>query len=189
MNRIDKLIRGITIPPIVAGVMVLLLYFASHSIDLKDFVIAEICLVFIPFLAYPYGIIAHGNKDVRETQRNAALILSGVGYAVGFVCTFIFSSSIAMRVLFSAYIISIAGLLFINKVIKFKASGHSCSTTAPIVMLTWQMGTIAVIPGVLLITAVYFSSLKLKRHTLTQLIVGSFISLVAAIVAISMFTI
>ena len=184
MKGLQKFIRIITIPPIVTGVMVLILYLTCHSINLKDFIAAEICLVCVPFLAYPFGSIFCGNKDKRETQRNAALVLSGAGYALGLVWTLIYSKSRVMRVLFMAYMISIAVLLFINKVVKFKASGHSCSTTAPIVLLTWQMGVRAIVPGLLLIAVVYYSSLKLKRHTLPQLIAGSCISLAA--VGISM---
>lgn len=187
MNKLEKVTRVITIPPFVAGVMVLLLYLGTHCIDFKDFVAAEACLVLVPCLAYPIGSITRGKKDMRDSQRNAALVLSGVGYALGLAWTFIYSSSNVMKVLFMAYMISIVVLLFINKIIKFKASGHACSTTAPIVMLTWQMGALAIAPGLLLIAAVYYSSLKLKRHTLPQLIAGSCISLLAVCVAVLIF--
>lgn len=62
---------------------------------------------------------------------------------------------------------------------RLHASGHACSTTAPVFLLTWKLHPLFIIPSVLLIAAVYRSSLKLSRHTLPQLLIGSAVSLLA----------
>lgn len=62
---------------------------------------------------------------------------------------------------------------------KLHASGHACSTTAPAFLLTWKLHPLFIIPSVLLIAAVYRSSLKLSRHTPPQLLIGSAVSLLA----------
>ena len=46
-------------------------------------------------------------------------------------------------------------------------------------LLTWKLHPLFMIPSVLLIAAVYRSSLKLSRHTLPQLLIGSAVSLLA----------
>lgn len=62
---------------------------------------------------------------------------------------------------------------------RLHASGHACSTTAPVFLLTWKLHPLFIIPSGLLIAAVYRSSLKLSRHTLPQLLIGSAVSLLA----------
>ena len=57
------------------------------------------------------------------------------------------------------------------------ASSHACSTTAPVFLLPWKLHPLFMIPSVLLIAAVYRSSLKLSRHTLPQLLIGLAVSL------------
>lgn len=84
-----------------------------------------------------------------------------------------------VHILFLSYVISIAALLILNAVFKLRASGHACSTTAPVFLLTWKLHPLFIIPSVLLIAAVYRSSLKLSRHTLPQLLIGSAVSLLA----------
>lgn len=84
-----------------------------------------------------------------------------------------------VHILFLSYVISIAALLILNAVFRLHASGHACSTTAPVFLLTWKLHPLFMIPSVLLIAAVYRSSLKLSRHTLPQLLIGSAVSLLA----------
>ena len=72
-------------------------------------------------------------------------------------------------------------------IIGLRASGHACSTTAPAFLLTWKLHPLFAIPSVLLIAAVYSSSLKLSRHTLPQLLAGSAVSLLACVISIMVY--
>ena len=78
-------------------------------------------------------------------------------------------------------------LLLLNKVFHFKASGHACSTTAPTVLLAWQLSPWVLIPCAALIAAVYVSSIRLGRHTLPQLAAGSATSVAASLASILIF--
>ena len=84
-------------------------------------------------------------------------------------------------------LISIAALLLLNVGFGLRASGHACSTTAPAFLLTWKLHPLFAIPSVLLIAAVYRSSLKLSRHTLPQLLAGSAVSLLACVISIMVY--
>lgn len=144
------------------------------------------------FAAHPHcGIPAAGNPSHRKgpaeraaqygagMQRSTALVCSAVGYIAGFLWSLLAPCSWLVHILFLSYVISIAGLLLLNVGLGFHASGHACSTTAPALLLTWKLHPLFIIPSVLLIVAVYRSSLKLSRHTLPQLLAGSAVSLLA----------
>lgn len=188
MNRIEKFTRVITIPAIVSGLTVLVLYlFADNAMSTVDFIVSEVCLMLIPALAYPIREIFHIGKDRREGQRSTAMVFSAVSYVGGSVWALAANASSITKVLFSSHVISVAVLLILNKLVRFKASGHACSTTAPTVILAWQLNAYLLIPCVLLISAVYRSSIKLKQHTLPQLLAGSAVSVCAAILSILVF--
>lgn len=136
-------------------------------------------LLLVPIAAYPLREILHIGKDRRKGQRSTALVCSAVGYIAGFLWSLLAPCSWLVHILFLSYVISIAGLLLLNVGLGFHASGHACSTTAPALLLTWKLHPLFIIPSVLLIVAVYRSSLKLSRHTLSQLLAGSAVSLLA----------
>ena len=117
-------------------------------------------------------------------QCGTALVCSAVGYLCGFLWSMLTPCSWLVHILFLSYVISIAALLLLNAGFGLRASGHACSTTAPAFLLTWKLHPLFVIPSVLLIAAVYRSSLKLSRHTLPQLLAGSAVSLLACVISI-----
>ena len=120
-------------------------------------------------------------------QRGTALVCSAVGYLCGFLWSMLTPCSWLVHILFLSYVISIAALLLLNAGFGLRASGHACSTTAPAFLLTWKLHPLFVIPSVLLIAAVYRSSLKLSRHTLPQLLAGSAVSLLACVISIMVY--
>ena len=165
-------VRILTLPPIVIGVTLLLMYALEGFLTLRELLVCELFLLLIPIAAYPLREILHIGKDRRKGQR-------AVGYIAGFFCSLLAPCSWLVHILFLSYVISIAGLLLLNVGLGFHASGHACSTTAPALLLTWKLHPLFIIPSVLLIVAVYRSSLKLSRHTLPQLLTGSAVSLLA----------
>lgn len=126
-------------------------------------------------------------KDRRRGQRGTALVCSAVGYLCGFLWSMLTPCSWLVHILFLSYVISIAALLLLNVGFGLRASGHACSTTAPAFLLTWKLHPLFAIPSVLLIAAVYRSSLKLSRHTLPQLLAGSAVSLLACVISIMVY--
>ena len=167
-------VRILTLPPIVIGVTLLLMYALEGFLTLRELLVCELFLLLIPIAAYPLREILHIGKDRRKGQRATALVCSAVGYIAGFFCSLLAPCSWLVHILFL-----IAGLLLLNVGLGFHASGHACSTTAPALLLTWKLHPLFIIPSVLLIVAVYRSSLKLSRHTLPQLLTGSAVSLLA----------
>jgi hypothetical protein len=184
---IAKVLRIITLPPLVTGATVLILYLSGKLVSIKEIIMLMGCLVVFPLLAYPFREIFQINTDRRQGQRSVAMVFSGISYTYGFIWAIVTDVSLVTRVLFCSYLISVIGLLIANKLFKFHASGHACSTTAPLILMSWQMGYMYIIWGLLLVVSVYYASLYLKQHTLSQLLSGSTISILAGFMSISIF--
>lgn len=179
-------LRILTLPPIVIGVTLLLMYAPTGLLTRRE-LLCEVFLLVIPLAAYPLREIFHIGKDRRRGQRGTALVCSAVGYLCGFLWSMLTPCSWLVHILFLSYVISIAALLLLNVGFGLRASGHACSTTAPAFLLTWKLHPLFAIPSVLLIAAVYHSSLKLSRHSLPQLLAGSAVSLLACVISIMVY--
>ncbi len=179
-GRITHLVvRVLTLPPIVTGLTLVLMYAPAGLLTLRELLLCEVFLLLVPLAAYPLREIFHIGRNRREGQRSTALVLSAAGYACGFIWSLLVPCSWLVHILFFSYVVSVAALLALNAGLGLRASGHACSTTAPVFLLTWKLHPLFIIPFLLLIAAVYRSSLKLSRHTLPQLLIGSSISLLA----------
>ena len=179
-GRITHLVvRVLTLPPIVTGLTLVLMYAPAGLLTLRELLLCEVFLLLVPLAAYPLREIFHIGRNRRVGQRSTALVLSAAGYACGFIWSLLVPCSWLVHILFLSYVVSVAALLALNAGLGLRASGHACSTTAPVFLLTWKLHPLFIIPSLLLIAAVYRSSLKLSRHTLPQLLIGSSISLLA----------
>ena len=140
-------VRILTLPPIVIGVTLLLMYALEGFLTLRELLVCELFLLLIPIAAYPLREILHIGKDRRKGQRATALVCSAVGYIAGFLWSLLAPCSWLVHILFLSYVISIAGLLLLNVGLGFHASGHACSTTAPALLLTWKLHPLFIIPA------------------------------------------
>ena len=95
MKKFAKVIRILTISPLFALVLVLVLHFSNKAFLGYNFLIFLITLVLLPLLAYPiqdkFKIIK--GVDKRTGERKLAIIFSVIGYVLGFGASLIFSSS------------------------------------------------------------------------------------------------
>ena len=76
-------VRILTLPPIVIGVTLLLMYALEGFLTLRELLVCELFLLLIPIAAYPLREILHIGKDRRKGQRATALVCSAVGYIAG----------------------------------------------------------------------------------------------------------
>ncbi|MBR5429385.1 MAG: hypothetical protein IK116_02530 [Firmicutes bacterium] len=177
-GKLEKIMRVLTLPPLVAILTAALLWLGAGMTG-AEFAAAALLLGLVPLLAYPLWELFPNQEDRRSGQRTYALYCSVAGYAIGFLWSQLSAHTPELRVLFSSYVISVVILILLSKLAGFKASGHACSSTAPLVLITWKLGLVIVPLGLLILFAVYYSSLRLGRHTLAQLLAGSSVSLAA----------
>ncbi len=181
-NIIAKILRVLTVPPILVTVLLAIIYFVRGTTfrGVADFLVAVICLALVPALAYPLQPIVPGFKGKgRDGQRALAFVTSTVGYIIGFSYAVISRSSEEFKFIVTSYLLSVVLLLVFNKIFRLKASGHACAVLGPLLFMVYFMGPVWAIPCALVAVAVVWSSIALKRHTPRELFFGGACALAA----------
>jgi len=178
MNKISKIIRKITVPPVFAAALLITVYiaFPHYYGSIWHLLGGIFFLSVLPTLAYPLQkYFAHFKDSGREGQRSLAMIFSFVGYLLGTIIAFALSAPVQLKIVYLEYLLCGVGMLLLNKVFIIKASGHACGIVGPVILLLYFGLYIPAIIGTALIIPVYISSIRTKQHTASQLIVGSII--------------
>ena len=172
-----KIIRIITVPPLMAFFTFTAFLFAKDFYEgIGEYFIAVGFLSLLPFTAYPLQLIIPPFKHRgRDGQRSLAFIMSTVGYVLAVIFALVFGAGTKVTVMLVTYLVSGVTLLLINKLFKFKASGHSCGLLGPLAALVYFISPRLLIAGITLFALSLWSSIYLKRHTLMQFIVGGII--------------
>lgn len=187
IKNIAKIIRAITIPPVMVLGLLMLLYFERNDVFLSVWQLlwAILFLMIMPILAYPLSnIIPKIKSKGRDGQRNLAFAFNLTGYSLGLMYALIFNVSAHLLIVFLSYFLSVVILTILNKVVKIKASGHACSIAGPLILVIYFLGMKGVIGCAIVFFLVIWSSLMLKRHTLNELIFGSLTSIMAFFISI-----
>ncbi len=187
-EKIANLIRIITVAPIMALVLLLILFLRAPLMfeNTFTFVTNVVFLVVIPLLAYPLQPFFKKFKDDgREGQRKLAMYSAVAGYVGGLIFAIASGANKDILVIYITYLISGSLVALINKVLHFRASGHACGVAGPFLLLIYfgqPIGYLGI--GVLVIT--WLASLYMKRHTWLQLLAGNLIPFVSlAVVTIA----
>lgn len=184
MNKICKLIRIITVAPIAALVTVLMLNFMKDGffVNARHFWTAILTLTVLPLLAYPISLVKQKDER-RRFQRSLAILFAVVGYIAGTVCSFVSGGSKGERVLYLTYLLSGIMIALSSFILKRKSSGHACGISGPVTLLTYFLSPLCAC-GYFLLIPVFEASLKMKRHTLSQLVSGSAIPVVCMLISV-----
>lgn len=177
-----KIIRVVTIPPVMVGTLILLLSVLRPDViaNAGESFMTLLFLAIIPILAYPISIMIPSIRAKgRDGQRNLAFVFSAVGYAGGLVYGLAAGVGEALMVIFGTYFLSVIFLTMLNKVIKVKASGHACSIAGPIGLVCYFLPPICIPICLLLYAAIFWASVHMGRHTVKEFILGSVSSPVA----------
>lgn len=146
-----------------------------------NYIFAIFFLTILPILAYPLQpFIPYFKERGRDGQRELAMIFAVLGYLLGCVTCFISQAPTTLWIIYLEYLLSGLCILIFNKVFHLKASGHACGVVGPICLLCY-FRIPALVPGLLTILIVYWASLKIGRHTFSQLLGGSIIPVVVLV--------
>lgn len=176
MNTLSKFIRKITVSPVFAAALLVIVYiaFPEGSGSLWHFLIAITFLSILPLLAYPLQkYIPHYKERGREGQRSLARVFSFAGYAMGSIVAYIAAAPARLKMIYLEYLLCGIAMLIINKVFHLKISGHACGIVGPVAMLCCFGLFISAAVGAAIVIPVFVSSIKTKQHTLPQLLGGS----------------
>lgn len=187
-KRTATVIRIITTAPVTALVLLILLRLLKSDFFISDlhFVLHLSFLCALPALSYLFSRTVPALKARgRSLERNMAIVFSVAGYAGSFITAVCFTSTAYEKILASTYLFSAVLTAFFT-LIKFKSSGHACSLSGPAIMLCYCVSPWFAFTF-LLLAPIYASSLRLKRHTLLQLICGTVIPIAATFISVLIF--
>ena len=186
-DKIAKIIRVITLPPILFTSMSLILYFVNTDVfnSYIELIVAILLLGICPILAYPIQLcIPALKKGGRKSQRTLAFIFSLIGYTAGLFYGIFGNVLPKLKFVFILYFVAAVILAFVNKVIKIKASGHACSSVAPCLILTYLCKWYCIFPCLAVIALSVWASIRTKRHTIFELLLGAIVSVIAFVIAL-----
>jgi hypothetical protein len=179
MKVVYKIARILTLAQLLAAFSLTMLYIYRPDIYPTGghFAYMLFYLGILPLLAYPLQPIVPKFKDKgRDGQRTLAMIFAVVGYVLSVVTCALTGASSAMWLIALEYLISGILILVFNKVLHIRISAHGCGSAGPIFLLLYfGLYAPAAIMAVLTVIA-YVSSVKMKRHTVPQLVGGSLVS-------------
>ena len=174
-EKTAKIIRIITIPPIEALVMLLILYGLRHEEfgNLGNLLMAILFLTVIPICSYPIASRKKKQEEKRNHQRKMAFIFNFASYLTVMLIGYCVDCSRMLQWIFNDYFLAVLILTVINKVVKVRASGHACSCTLPYLFLSYCLGPMAAVICMAFYLAEFWASIELKRHTVKEFLLGS----------------
>ncbi len=162
-----------------AGAALVTLFFAAPGVygQTADFICALVFLTALPLLAYPLQPVIPGYRDRgREGQRSLAMVFAVSGYVLGCLVNLFLHAPGAMWVIYLEYLVSGALIVLFNKCFLMKASAHACGVAGPCALLL-HFHVNVLVPGILALALTWWASLRMKRHTISQLAGGTVIPL------------
>lgn len=191
-ERIAKVIRVLSVPPIMVSVFILILasnkkYIFTH---VSQIIIMILLLGIIPALAYVLSDMIPAIKiKGREWQRKLAFITILIGYTASLLWAVITGVNNDLMLICLMYFTSVLLLTICNKGLHFRASGHASSFTGPLILTIYFMGWKVIIPALFITILIVWSSVYLKRHTLKELAGGMIVSVFAFIISYTLITV
>lgn len=181
-EKFAKIIRMMTVPPVLATVMLLI----GYLVHKEDFATVPVLglniflLAIVPVLAYPIASIKKDEaKSIRERQRKLAFLLNLCGYLAAWLMGAATHCSKILMTVLSSYVIAVLLLSLLNKVLKVRASGHACSCVLPYLFMGNWLGAAAAGVCIILYIIEFWASVFLKRHTIKEFLMGSMTAVIA----------
>lgn len=185
-TKIAKIIRIITVPPIMILGLIIILSSLKNDIfqNNTQIIISIFFLGIVPILAYPLQpILPKFKHKGREGQRELAFILNIVGYILAVIVGYFMAVDPKLQFIYNTYLISVILLTILNKVFHIRASGHACSATGPLLFLVYFIGFKAIFPCIIIGCGTIWASLTLKRHTKMDITTGALTCILAFVFA------
>lgn len=191
-ERIAKIIRIVSVPPIMVSIFILILAFNKSDIfrNPAEIIIMIVLLGFVPALAYVLsGLVPKVKEQGREGQRKLAFVTNLVGYSVALLWAVFTNVGKELLLICLTYFLSVVLLTICNKGFHFRASGHASSFTGPLILLVYFLGWKVIIAVLIIAVLIVWASVYLKRHTIKELVGGILVNIIAFIFSIIIITV
>ena len=147
MEKFAKFIRVITVSPVMALVLCLLLYFGVVNCFFQSYML-YVCIALLcvgPMLAYPIERIwhpyqkKHAYLSSRQAERELAVYLSIVCYSILVIITFVTYQSAMLKQMVLTFFFSVTLLYLLSVMFKINPSGHLCGVVGPTLFLAYSI--------------------------------------------------
>jgi len=190
LQKLARLISTIFIPPTLT--LISFVYLAltfENSSDQKIFIIVtSLAFGFILQIAsfiYFYTKGKIGDVDAKtKGERTIPYLLSIVIFIIGFILLLICKANIISIAFWFCYISNTFLVIFINRYLKI--SIHAMGVSGPIALFSFIFGFTALLVLPILI-AVGWSRVKLKCHSLTEVVAGAVFGFTSVYLQLSIF--
>lgn len=186
MKTLAKIIRVITIAPVMAICLILLLLVNTNNTfnNVCDLLMSIIFIVFIPTTSYilqkKFSVFS---GDMRTGERKLAIVFSFFAYTILLIYALLSDTLELYKIMVLTYFLSGTMIFLFTFIFKINASGHMCGVSGPVALLFYVFGTWWGFLFLLLI-AVAWSSIYLKRHSFKELIIGTIIPVISLIISV-----
>ncbi|MGN1083660.1 MAG: hypothetical protein ACI4QX_01535 [Lachnospiraceae bacterium] len=179
--------RIITIPPFMITGLFLVLWNTKKGMfqSRSQLFLSVFFLGIMPVLAYIVQFaVPKLRKQGRKLQRNMAFGFTLAGYLTAVIYGICTNVSSELKKIYCIYFLAVIFLSVMNFVFKKKASGHACSTVAPVIILVLNSQELWALVFLMVGMLSVWSSVYLKRHLPKELVWGGCCSVMAMLVAI-----
>lgn len=189
-EKIAKIISVITVAPLVSVLVLSWMWLDNPGFyggSLSWYFISLGLLTLVPISAYLLKyVIPSIRVQGRDGERKLAFIMAVAGYVIGVLVCQIFHGPHVVYILFGTYFVSGFTLLLLNRFSPIKPSGHACGMAGPFTFLICLLGGASWIMA-LFIPLVFWARLKMKRHNINELMIGSLTGIIPAILIFFIF--
>ena len=185
-SKVGNVVSHLLNVPILTGVFLLFfyLYLPANTVNrTSGFLWSLAILTCLPLTSYFFYIPGKetDHEKVLHRQRMASFLIMMVSYPLGWlVLSLVHAPKIFVTVAINYTCITL-GLLLINVVLKYKASGHAAGVAGPIGAMIYLFG-IAATPLLALLPIISWARVRAKGHNLLQTIVGAALSFATTVI-------
>lgn len=182
-SKISSFISNITRAPLISiPTFIIINFFLLDSVDFLK--ITTICIFFAAILPVTVLIITKksGIDLSMRINRNYPFIIAITSYLIGTVILLLVNAPLITTILMFCYFSNTLIMFLIN--LHWKISVHAMGVSGPTTVLIFVFGYLGSILG-LILPVVMWSRMYLKKHTISQVIMGAFLGFVLTAVQVS----
>ncbi len=190
-NKAARIISTLLVPPSFSIIIYTLFAIYLESVVEKKIILMAVVLIFgffAPIFLFIFlkkrGKLVDIDATIKE-ERTFPFLISILIYALGFIILLKFRINPISTVFWFCYISNTAIIIFINK--KWKISIHAMGAAGPTAALAYVFGGIGflMVPIIILVA---WSRVKLKCHTIAQVIAGGLLGFISTYLQLFLLT-
>jgi hypothetical protein len=187
-NVVGEILSQLLNVPVLSGALATYLFFSipdSEPSRLTGYAWAMLFLCIIPLCSLFFYIPVR-NEEKQKTarrQRVASFVIMLISYPAGWLVLALIGAPRIFTAVAATYTFVTLGLIIINLLLHYKASGHAAGVSGPVAIMIYIYGIIAT-PLLVLLPLITWARLAAEGHNLWQTVVGATMSILISIVVL-----